>query len=45
MGKGEALDDALATFALAYADQTELDYARFAQAARSGRIEVAEGHA
>jgi uncharacterized protein (DUF2252 family) len=45
VGKGEALDDALATFALAYADQTELDYARFAQAARSGRIEVAEGHA
>ena len=45
VGKSEALDDALATFALAYADQTERDYALLVKAAKSGRIEVARGEA
>jgi len=42
-GKSDVLDDAIATFSLAYADQTELDHERFVRAVRSGRIEVAEG--
>jgi len=45
VGKSEVLDDALATFSLAYADQTERDYERLVKAAQDGRIEVAEGRA
>ena len=41
MGENEALDDALAKFAFAYADQTEQDYDRLAAAAKQGRIQVA----
>jgi uncharacterized protein (DUF2252 family) len=45
VGKGEALDDALAKFSLAYADQTERDYEVLVKAARSRRIKVAKGRA
>jgi uncharacterized protein (DUF2252 family) len=40
IGKGDALDVALARFADAYADQTEQDFERLKAAARSGRIPV-----
>lgn len=43
VGKTEVLDDALAEFTLAYAEQTERDYELLVKAAQSGRIEVAEG--
>jgi uncharacterized protein (DUF2252 family) len=45
VGKSDVLDDALATFSLAYADQTERDHALLVKAAQSGRIEVAQGRA
>ena len=32
MGKSEALDDAIASFAMAYADQTNTDYAALVKA-------------
>jgi hypothetical protein len=35
VGKSEALDDALAKFAFAYGEQTEIDYAELQNAARS----------
>jgi uncharacterized protein (DUF2252 family) len=38
MGKGDALDEAIADFAVAYADQTERDHEVFAKAVRSGRL-------
>ena len=38
MGKGEAFEDALSAFAVAYADQNERDYAKFMAAIRAGRI-------
>ncbi len=41
VGKSEDLDEALAKFAHAYADQTERDYDLMAAAARQGRIQVA----
>ncbi|WP_153471443.1 DUF2252 domain-containing protein [Streptomyces kaniharaensis] len=37
-GKGEALDDAIAAFAVAYADRTEADHADLVAAVRSGRL-------
>jgi uncharacterized protein (DUF2252 family) len=40
-GKSEALDDALATFAFAYADQTDRDFEALKKAAREKRIPVA----
>jgi hypothetical protein len=40
LGKGDAFDRAIAAFASAYADQNELDYAAFADAVRSGRLEA-----
>lgn len=40
-GKSEALDEAIARFASAYADQTERDYETLGKAARSRRIRVA----
>ncbi|NJP09651.1 MAG: DUF2252 family protein [Leptolyngbyaceae cyanobacterium RU_5_1] len=40
VGKSEELDEALTTFAHAYADQTERDYEQLAVAARQGRIQV-----
>lgn len=40
MGKGERFDDAIAAFAVAYADQTERDHAALEKAVRAGRIEA-----
>ncbi|AZB73257.1 DUF2252 domain-containing protein [Synechococcus elongatus] len=40
LGKGDSFDQALAKFALAYADQTEKDYDALVQAVTSGRIEA-----
>ena len=40
LGHGEEFDDALVTFATAYADQTERDYTTMRTAAKAGRIEV-----
>jgi uncharacterized protein (DUF2252 family) len=40
-GNSDALDDAVAKFALAYAKQTEQDHDALVKARRSGRIEVA----
>ncbi len=41
VGKSEALDEALAAFAFAYADQTDRDYDALKKAARAKRIAVA----
>jgi uncharacterized protein (DUF2252 family) len=41
-GTSATLDDAIASFALAYAKQTEQDYEALEKARRSGRIRVAE---
>ena len=38
LGKTESFDEAIAKFAVAYADQTERDYGLFLKAIRSGRI-------
>jgi uncharacterized protein (DUF2252 family) len=40
LGRGEAFDRALASFAETYADQNESDYARLTDAAASGRIDA-----
>jgi len=40
LGKNEAFDEAIATFATAYADQTERDYSSFLRAIRTGRIQA-----
>jgi uncharacterized protein (DUF2252 family) len=40
LGTGAAFDDALAQFALAYADQTERDFEAFARAVKVGRFPV-----
>jgi hypothetical protein len=37
-GKGEELDEAVAAFAVAYADRTEADHAELLAAVRGGRI-------
>lgn len=42
---GQPVFEALATFVLAYADQTERDYASLVKAAKSGRIRVARSEA
>jgi uncharacterized protein (DUF2252 family) len=42
LGRSEAMDDAIAEFAVAYADQTEQDFEAMATAARIGRIPVAQ---
>jgi uncharacterized protein (DUF2252 family) len=42
LGRSGRFDDAMVTFAEAYADQNERDYARLTQAAADGRIAVAE---
>ncbi|GCD44475.1 DUF2252 domain-containing protein [Streptomyces paromomycinus] len=42
-GKGEALDEALADFAVAYADRTEADHAELVAAIRAGRIAAETG--
>ncbi len=41
VGKSDELDDAMYRFAVAYADQTEMDYEALAHAAKTGRIKVA----
>jgi uncharacterized protein (DUF2252 family) len=40
IGKGRALADAIAAFAVAYADQNERDHASLVDAVRNGRVEV-----
>ncbi|MEU6735469.1 DUF2252 domain-containing protein [Streptomyces physcomitrii] len=42
-GKNEELDEAMAAFAVAYADRTEADHADLVTAARAGRIAVEWG--
>jgi len=42
LGKGEAFDDAMGEFAVAYADQTERDHAALVEAVRQGRIQALE---
>ncbi len=41
LGKGDKFDRALTTFAVAYADQNERDYAELKRAIRNGKIEAA----
>jgi hypothetical protein len=38
MGSGRTFDDAIADFAVAYADQNSADYRAFIKAIRNGRI-------
>ena len=40
LGKSDAFDKAMAKFAIAYAHQTEKDYAALVKAVRSGRIKA-----
>ncbi len=40
LGKSAAFDEAIADFAVAYADQTERDHAALAEAVEQGRIEA-----
>jgi hypothetical protein len=40
MGKGETFDEALATFAMAYADQNERDHAALERAVRAGTVKA-----
>lgn len=40
LGKGDAFDEALGDFALAYADQTQKDHAALVEAVNSGRLEA-----
>jgi uncharacterized protein (DUF2252 family) len=40
MGKSDAFDEAIADFAVAYADQTERDHAVFVKALQSGKLEA-----
>ncbi|ANP48214.1 uncharacterized protein (DUF2252 family) [Streptomyces griseochromogenes] len=42
-GKSEELDEAMATFAVAYADRTEADHAHLVAGVRSGRIAAEAG--
>ncbi|GHF43555.1 hypothetical protein GCM10010218_26090 [Streptomyces mashuensis] len=42
-GKGEELDEAVAAFAVRYADRTEADHAELAAAVRSGRVAAETG--
>src|SRR5262249_42719325 len=43
MGRGATFDEAVADFALAYADQNERDYRELVKAVRAGRIKVKTG--
>jgi hypothetical protein len=43
LGKGDALDRALADFSSAYADQNERDFEAFTAAVNSGRLAVQTG--
>jgi NAD(P)H-dependent flavin oxidoreductase YrpB (nitropropane dioxygenase family) len=42
LGKSDAMDDAVARFAFAYAEQTDRDYDALKQAAKQKRIQVAK---
>ena len=42
MGKNDILEDAISRFAVAYADQTEKDYAGFSKAVKAGILPVAK---
>lgn len=42
LGSGGSFDEAVAGFAIAYADQNEADYAAFKKAVRAGRLEASE---
>jgi hypothetical protein len=42
LGKSEGMDEAVARFAVAYAEQTDRDYEALVAAARSRRIPVAK---
>lgn len=42
-GKNEELDEAVAQFAVAYADRTEQDHASLVRAVREGRVEAEVG--
>ncbi|MEV4431967.1 DUF2252 domain-containing protein [Streptomyces sp. NPDC049555] len=42
-GKGEEIDEAMAAFAVTYADRTEADHAELAAAVRSGRVAAETG--
>jgi hypothetical protein len=42
VGTGTAFDEAIASFAVAYADQTEKDWKAFLAAIEAGRIVAAE---
>jgi len=43
LGSGEEFEDAMVSFAVAYADQNELDYAQFMEGVKSGDIPVEQG--
>jgi uncharacterized protein (DUF2252 family) len=43
LGKGRALDKAMGSFAVAYADQNKEDFEAFAQAGKDGTMEVVSG--
>ena len=43
LGKGQAFDAAMGSFAVAYADQNRKDYKAFARAGDEGRMEVVRG--
>jgi hypothetical protein len=43
VGKSDVFDNAIAAFALSYADQTEKDHAALLEAIADGRIEAQEG--
>jgi uncharacterized protein (DUF2252 family) len=43
LGRGEAFDDAIADFSVAYADQNERDYNAFSAAVKSGRLTAQTG--
>jgi hypothetical protein len=40
MGKSDVLDEAIASFSMAYADQNEKDHAALDRAVRSGRVKA-----
>jgi len=42
-GTSDRLDEAMATFAIAYADQTEADHARLRKAIKDGKLRAIEG--
>ena len=45
LGRSEVFDEAIADFAVAYADQTEIDHQVMADAVKSGRLPVADSGA